>query len=151
LVLHLWLLLHLWVIQMSPAELLFCRTMRAKLRELREESIESEVRDRAGEMNAKAKQYADKKRTAQESDLAPGDKVSVKQKRKNKFSTPFAPEFHNVVTKTGNSVIVESPEGVQLIRNTSHVRKYETSQKPEETIPLLDVTDPVNRKTNEKN
>jgi len=50
LVLHLWFLLHLWVIQMSPAELLFCRKMRAKLRELREESVESKVRDRDDEM-----------------------------------------------------------------------------------------------------
>ena len=60
-----------------PAELLFGRKMRTKLPELREESIESEMRDRDGEMKAKAKQYADKKRNAQESDLAPGDKKQV--------------------------------------------------------------------------
>ena len=76
----------------SPAELLFGRKMRAKLPELKQESTESEMRDRDGEMKAKAKQYADKKRSAQESDLVPGDKVLVKQERKNKLSTPFAPE-----------------------------------------------------------
>ena len=118
--------------------------MRTKLPELKGESTESEMRDRDGEMKAKAKWYADKKRNAQESDLAPGDQVLVKQERKNKLSTPFAPEPYNVVTKTGNSVVVESPEGVQLMRNTTHVKKYEeTSQNPEETTPLLDVTDPV--------
>ena len=128
----------------SPAELLFGRKMRTKLPELREESIESEMRDRDGEMKAKAKQYADKKRNAQESDLAPGDKVLVKQERKNKLSTPFAPGPCDVVTKTGNSVVVESSEGVQRMRNTTHVKKYEeTSQNPEEATPLLDVTDPV--------
>ena len=96
----------------SPAELLFGRKMRTKLPELREESTESEMRDRDGEMKAKAKHCADKKRNSQESDLAPGDKVLVKQERKNKLSTPFAPEPYDVVTKTGNSVVVESPEGV---------------------------------------
>ena len=128
----------------SPAELLFGRKMRTKLPELKGESTESEMRDRDGEMKAKAKWYADKKRNAQESDLAPGDQVLVKQERKNKLSTPFAPEPYDVVTKTGNSVVVESPEGVQLMRNTTHVKKYEeTSQNPEETTPLLDVTDPM--------
>ena len=107
---------------MTPTELSFGRKMRTKLPELREESIESEMRDRDGEMKAKAKRYADKKRSAQESDQAPGDKLLVKQERKNKLSTPFAPEPYDVVTKTGNSVVVESPEGAQLIRNTTHVK-----------------------------
>ena len=128
----------------SPAELLFGRKMRTKLPELKEESTESEMRDRDGEMKAKVKRYADKKRNAQESDLAPGDQVLVRQERKNKLSTPFAPEPYDVVTKTGNSVVVESPDGVQLMRNTTHVKRYEeTSQNPEETSPLPDVTDPV--------
>ena len=128
----------------SPAELLFGRKMRTKLPDLSEESRESEMRDRDGEMKAKAKHYADKKRNSQESDLAPGDKVLVKQERKNKLSTPFASEPYDVVTKTGNSVVIESPEGVQLMRNTTHIKKYEeASQNPEETTPLLDVADPV--------
>ena len=68
----------------------------------------------------------------------------LKQERKNKLSIPFAPEPYDVVTKTGKSVVTESPEGVQLMQNTTHVKKYEeTSQNPEETTPLLDVTDPV--------
>ena len=33
-------------------------------------------------------------------------------------ATPFT-----VVNKTGNSLVVESPEGVQYSRNTTHVRK----------------------------
>ena len=62
------------------------------------------MRDRHGEMKAKAKRYADKKRNAQESDLAPGDQVLVRQQRKTKLLIPFAPEPYDVVTKTGNSV-----------------------------------------------
>jgi len=60
------------------------------------------------------------------------------------LSTPFTSEPYDVVTKTGNSVVVESPEGVQLMRNTTHVKKYEeASQNLEETTPLLDVVHPV--------
>ena len=77
----------------SPAELvLFGRKLRTRLPELKGESTESEMRDRDGEMKAKAKWYADKERNAQESDLAPGHQVLVKQEPKNKLSTPFAPE-----------------------------------------------------------
>ena len=128
----------------SPAELLFGRKMRTKLPELKEESTESEMRDRDGKMKAKTKWYADKKRNAHESYLAPGDQVLVKQERKNKLSTSFAPEPYDVITKTGNSVVIESPDGIQLMRNTTHVKKYEeTSQNPGETTSTLDVTDPV--------
>ena len=45
----------------------------------------------------------------------------------NKFSTTFNPTPCVVVRKSGNSPIVESPEGVQYSRNSSHVRKYVTA------------------------
>ena len=123
----------------SPAELLFGRKMRAKWPELREEVIGSEGRDRDSGMKAKAKVYADKKRNAKESDISPGDKVLVKQKRQNKLSTPFASEPHKVVTKTGNSVVIESADGVQLKRNNTHVKKYEeriVGQEEKTTLPI---------------
>lgn len=48
------------------------------------------------------------------------------------------------MTKTGNSVVVEPPDGVQLMRNTTHVKKYEaTSQNPGETTSFVDVADPA--------
>ena len=123
----------------SPAELLFGRKMRTKLPELREDVIANEVRDRDIGMKAKAKVYADKKRNAKESDLSPGDKVLVKQERQNKLSTPFAPEPHEVVTKTGDSVVIESPDDVQLKRNDTHVKKYEeriVGQEEKTTLPV---------------
>ena len=103
------------------------------------EVIQSEVRDRDSGKKAKAKVYADKKRNAKESDIGPGDKVLVKQERQNKLSTPFAPEPHKVVTKTGNSVVIESPDGVQLKRNNTHVKKYEeriVGQDEKTTLPV---------------
>ena len=48
------------------------------------------------------------------------------------------------MTKTGNSVVFEPPDGVQLMRNTTHVKKYEeTSQNPGETTSFVDVADPA--------
>ena len=38
---------------------------------------------------------------------------------------PQANEPHKVVTKTGNSVVIESPDGVQLKWNNTHVKKYD--------------------------
>ena len=83
--------------------------MSTKLAELKEEVIASEVQDRDSGMKANANVYADNKRNAKHSNLSP---VLVKQEWQNKLSTPFAPEPHEVVTKPGNSVIIESPEGV---------------------------------------
>ena len=50
-----------------------------------------------------------------------------------------APEHHKVVTKTGNSVVIESPDGVQLKRNNTHVKKYEeriVGQEEKTTLPV---------------
>ena len=113
--------------------------MLKELPELREEVIASEVRDRDSEMKAKPKVYADKKRNAKESDIGPADKVLVKQERQNKLSSPFAPEPHKVATKTGKSVVIESPDGVQLKRNNTYVKKYEeriVGQDGKTTLPV---------------
>ena len=67
--------------------------------------IASKVCDRDFRMKAKAEVYADKKRNATDSHLSTGDQV--------------------VYTKTGNSVVIESPDAVQLKRNNTHVKKYE--------------------------
>ena len=99
------------------------------------------MRDRDGEMKAKAKQYEDNSRNAQESDLTPGDKVLVRHERRNKLSTPFAREPYDVITKNGNSVVIESSEGIQTMRKTTHVKKYEEpSQSPDETTLVSDDT-----------
>ena len=137
---------HSWITSITQkrqwtTELLFSRKMRTKLPDLRDESLASEMQDRDGEMKAKAKQYADKRRNAQESDLTPGDKVLVRQEWRNKLSTPFAPEPYDVITKNGNSVVIESSEGVQSMGNTTHVKKYEEpSQSLDETTPVPDDT-----------
>ncbi|KAK2176541.1 hypothetical protein NP493_657g01048 [Ridgeia piscesae] len=76
------------------------------------------------DQKGKAKMYADARRRAQYSNVNVGDKVLVRQDKINKLTTTFGATPFTVVNKTGNSLVVESPEGVQYSRNTTHVRKY---------------------------
>ena len=70
--------------------------------------------------------HADERRVARYTNVDVVDEVLVRQDRVNKFSTTFNPTPRVVVRKSGNSQIVESPDGVQYSRNSSHVRKYVT-------------------------
>ncbi|CAG2188483.1 unnamed protein product [Mytilus edulis] len=109
----------------SPSELLFGRKIRTKLPELIDYNINDfEVRDRDAEQKEKGKIYADKRRGACESDIRVDDQVLVRQDRGNKMSTPFVPSPFKVVEKIGNSVLVESDQGVQYRRNVTHLKKF---------------------------
>ena len=91
---------------MRTAELLFRRKIQTKLTEYRKDRVASEVQDRDRKMKAKAKLYADKKRHEEYSDLVPGDRVLQRQEKQNKFSTPFAPEPYDIVSRNGSSIII---------------------------------------------
>ena len=134
---------------MSQAELLVGRKIRTKLPELSDVHVEQGVRDRDSEQKSKSKSYADSRRGARPSEVLPGDQVLVQQEKKDKLSTRFNPTPYTVVSKHGNSLIVQSQEGAQYSRNTVHVKKLllhsetpsmqegtvsETSQKQEELI-----------------
>ena len=123
----------------SPAELLFGRKIRTRLPELRDVHVELEVRDRDNEQKNKGKVYADNKRKACYSDILPGDKVLVQEERQNKFSTRFNPVPFTVVRKQGNSLVVESQEGVQYSRNTSHCKKFQEPFGDIEEIPQTEI------------
>ena len=86
-----------------------------------------DVRDKDAELKGLSKMLADERRGARYTNVDVGDEVLVRQDKVNKFSTTFNPNPCLVVHKSGNSLIVESPDGVQYSRNTSHVRKYVTA------------------------
>ncbi|CAC5383109.1 unnamed protein product [Mytilus coruscus] len=112
-------------LRVSPSELLFGRKIRTKLPELIDYNVNDfEVRDRDAEQKEKGKIYADKRRGACESDIRVDDQVLVRQDRENKMSTPFVPSPFKVVEKIGNSVLVESDQGVQYRRNVTHLKKF---------------------------
>ena len=116
----------------SPAELLFGRTLRTKLPDVcGAANLDEEMRDTDRERKEKGKQYADNRRNAKESNLAAGDQVLLKQPKGNKLTATFESEPYEVINKKGNSVLIESPEGVQYKRNTTHVKQYLTRESEE--------------------
>ncbi|KAJ7377194.1 hypothetical protein OS493_030394 [Desmophyllum pertusum] len=62
-----------------------------------------------------------------------------------KWTTQFESQPYEVVDKCGNSVLVESPNGVQYKRNTTHVKSYHerdnAEQLPEEASTPLEEED----------
>ena len=106
----------------SPAELIFRRKLRTRIPGIEEFQVDDqEVRDRDKEEKERGRLYADEKRGARVSDVKEGDKVLLKQEKKDKLTPTFRPEPFHVLEKAGNSVVVESPEGVQYKRNSTHV------------------------------
>jgi len=82
----------------SPAEVLFKRSMRTKLPELcRPNVADEEVRERDNLQKMKGKEYGGKRRRAIENDLSIGDTVLVQQLKHDKLSTTFSAKSHAVV------------------------------------------------------
>lgn len=125
----------------SPAELMFRRKLRTKLPQvenLQENVFDEEMRDKDVYSKYRNKLYVDEKRGAVDCDLEPGDSVLLKKAVKDKMDTPYHAEPYTLVQKTGNSCVVESPEGVTLKRNSEFVKKYQepgTSESDVSDIP----------------
>ena len=110
----------------SPAELLFGRKIRTKMPQLTPEIDDLEVRDHDAEKKGLSRLYADAKRNARESDIAPGDTVLLRRENPGKLETPFFPEPHQVISKAGSKVTVQAPSGATYSRNSTWVKKYAT-------------------------
>ena len=109
----------------SPAEPLFGRKICTKLPELSDIHVDREVGDKDSEQKSRGEAYADAKRNARYSDVLPGDQVLVQQEKKTKLSTPFNLNPYVVVSKHGNSLVVQSQDGTHYSRNTSHIKKLQ--------------------------
>ena len=83
------------------------------------------MRNKESEQKSRGKAYDDAKRKVRFSDVLPGDRVLVQQEKKTKLSTPFNPNLYLVVSKDGNSLVVQSQDDAQYSRNTSHVKKLQ--------------------------
>ena len=88
------------------------------------------MRDRDQERKDRGKEYADKRRGAKECEFTVGDKVLLKQDKRNKLTPAFESDPYRVIEKHGNSVTIQSTEGVQYQRNSSHLKPY-NEREPE--------------------
>lgn len=110
----------------TPSELMFGRTIIDKLPHLNESIIvDEELRDRDKIEKEKGKQYADKRRHAQENTIEAGETVWLKRLvNKNKLSPTFEPIDYKVISRSGSALLVENvATGVQYRRNITHVKR----------------------------
>ncbi|KAK3720291.1 hypothetical protein QZH41_007748 [Actinostola sp. cb2023] len=119
----------------SPSELLNGRKLKSTMPRLQQDQASPEVRQNDAKRKEQMKEYADRHNHARASDLKVGDKVLVKQQKKNKLSTPFKPEPLEVKEKKGSMITAHNAE-YTVTRNTSFFKKIPSStQVP---LPLSD-------------
>lgn len=117
----------------SPAELMFRRKLRTKLPDLSEsEAVEEEVREQDAWKKLKGKEYYDKVHRAKENKIKQGDKVLIREPKKNKLSTNFGAKEFVVSERSGNTVTIQSEEGKRYKRNLTEVRKIIEPDEEEE-------------------
>ena len=93
----------------SPAELLFNWKVLGKIPDWSiDHAYDHEVHDRDAEQKANSKAYADIHHRASPSSIELGDEVLVQKDKTNKLTSAFDPNPFKVVSKTGNSLVVES-------------------------------------------
>jgi hypothetical protein len=109
----------------TPAYAMFNREIRTKLPELNQTNPDPKItiQEHDSSQKRKSKQYADQSRHCKTADLHEGDKVFVKQRKKNKLTANFGTTLYKVVSKDGNSVLLEH-NGRQIRRNVTHLKKW---------------------------
>ncbi|KAL4231673.1 hypothetical protein ACF0H5_009252 [Mactra antiquata] len=107
-----------------PSQLLFNRKIRTKLPDIQCSLNDEDIRDKDMYSKQKNKTYIDNKRYAKDRSLEIGDKVLLKQERKDKLTTTYEHEPYKIIDKVGNQVTVKSAAGVSRVRNSSHVKKF---------------------------
>ena len=131
----------------SPAKLMFGRELRDKVPSIHERGgSDTRMRDQDYIKKAKMKDYADAARRASESTLRPGDRVLVRQEKGDKFATNFSPSPFQVLSKYGNAVVMRSPEGKQVMRNTSFVTPIHLPSQPHKDEPRSQRPDAVEQR-----
>lgn len=138
----------------TPSELFFKRQNRDKipmLKNINEREDDSEVRDRDRLQKEKGKEYADRKRRAEDSEITEGDKVYVKEMEKtNKLTLNFNPTPHVVEKSVGGDTTVRNEEtGKSLRRNVVHLKKVEGKWKP--VLDTNEETEETSDKSNKTN
>ncbi|KAK3744135.1 hypothetical protein QZH41_006177 [Actinostola sp. cb2023] len=93
---------------------------------LQQDQASPEVRQNDAKRKEQMKEYADRHNHARASDLKVGDKVLVKQPKKNKMSTPFKPEPLERKEKKGSMITAHNAE-YTVTRNTSFFKKIPSS------------------------
>ena len=101
-----------------------------------------QIRERDARRKRYEKEYADKKRGAKVSDIEVGDKVILRQSKRNELTTPFERERYEVVDREGNAVVIQKGDGPRKVRNVAHMTKLNSSSETSDRQTVTPV--PVN-------
>ena len=58
-----------------------------------------------------------------------GDRVILRQSKKNKLTTPFETEPYEVVDREGNAVVIQRGEEPRKMRNVAYLKKLNSSSE----------------------
>ena len=72
-----------------------------------------------------------------------GDTVLLEKKRENKLSPSYEKESYEVISRYGDQVVVQLPQGVQYKRNLQHVKPFLTPDR-EDRESTLQAAEPPN-------
>ena len=111
----------------TPAFLMFGRELKSKLPELRRDKsvMDESIRDRDWSQKLSGKQYADKRRGAEQSLAMPGDQVLLRNtKTHGKLESKFEHEPYTVETKEGQELSLRSKDGIICRRNSSFTKPF---------------------------
>ena len=121
----------------TPAMMLINRELRTKLPSFNTSKSFDDTRAQQEDAEAKkqAKEYADRKRRAQEKEFKIGDKVLLRQPHTNKYSTQFSNDPYTIIKINGSQLELQDKHGesTNVIqhtqRNTMKWLKEETKKK----------------------
>jgi hypothetical protein len=117
----------------SPHYLMFGREPKTKMPQLVETSshpVDEELRQRDSDAKRRMKIAADRRHHAKHSGITAGDKVLVRQTKKDKFSTPYWPKPLVVTASKGTMITAARADGSSVTRNAAMFRKLPDSTQP---------------------
>ena len=119
----------------TPASLMFPgRNFRTRLPACPDRPSPAQVDVHFERQQRSSKQYADNRRNAKECLLQIGDRVLVRQTKRNKFSTPFSPNPF-IITNMNGTMVTAARNGYSITRNSTLFKKIPVDPKAPDQGP----------------
>ena len=113
----------------TPAMMLMNREIRTKIPNVMTRKSYHETKAKETDTRAKeqAKEYAGRKRRAEEKYFKVKERVLLRQPHKNKYSTPFCIDPFTVIKINGSQLEIQDKHGQTYKRKSARIKKYHES------------------------
>lgn len=131
--------------KIAPCELLFNRTIRGHLPELRDNTVVNKhdlARENITKSRLENKKAYDKAHRARESGIKEGDTVICKRDKQNKLSSNFDPDLLTVTQRKHNTVTACN-DNKSITRNVSFFKKVRSGEGPRDVAEDNDEEEPA--------